>query len=241
MGPPATLDAYGMLTVWIPPGSRRWKQPTVMITHHSRGAKDAFLPCTTVRGMRCNVPAVTGLPPGRFRQVLFGDSVIQDLLRSTLMISTVLLNVFSPISPLPADHTNSPLLPLSHPVVHTASTPIPTAARLTKPARRPPFKAASLRTGLATWYGKVLNRHRTASGEIFNCDDLTGASNTLPFGTRVNVKNLDNGLSVTIRVNDRGILSPGHIIDLSSAAARQIGLLRSGVAQVSLEVVPAPI
>ena len=93
------------------------------------------------------------------------------------------------------------------------------------------------RTGLATWYGKVLDRHRTASGEIFDSSALTGASNTLPFGTRVEVTNLRNGRSVVVRVNDRGILAPGNIIDLSSAAADKIGLLKMGIAPVRLEIV----
>jgi rare lipoprotein A len=95
----------------------------------------------------------------------------------------------------------------------------------------------SLRSGLATWYGKVLDRHRTASGEIFDSTAMTGASNTLPFGTRVQVTNLRNGRSVVVRVNDRGILAPGNIIDITSSAANKIGLLRMGIAPVHLEVI----
>jgi rare lipoprotein A len=92
---------------------------------------------------------------------------------------------------------------------------------------------ASAQTGEASWYkmGKV-----TANGERFNPNGLTAAHRTLPFGTRVRVKNLKNGRSVVVRINDRGPFTKGRVIDLALGAAREIGLHRSGTARVALQV-----
>ena len=97
----------------------------------------------------------------------------------------------------------------------------------------------SLLAGIASWYGEVLDGHTTASGEIFHKDELTACHPTLPFGTLVRVVNLRNMRSVIVRINDRGQLDPGRVIDLSSAAAEEIGMLREGVAPVRLEIVRA--
>jgi rare lipoprotein A len=91
--------------------------------------------------------------------------------------------------------------------------------------------------GIASWYGAVLNGHRTASGERFNMYDLTACHKTLPFGTIVKVTNLTTGRTVNVRINDRGVLSDGRVIDLSFAAAAKIGIVKAGLAQVTLEVV----
>ena len=95
----------------------------------------------------------------------------------------------------------------------------------------------SLLSGIASWYGDVLDGHTTASGEVFDKDALTACHPTLPFGTLVRVINLRNRRSVVVRINDRGVLNPDRVIDLSSAAADRIGMLRMGVAPVRLEVV----
>ena len=92
-------------------------------------------------------------------------------------------------------------------------------------------------SGQATWYGAALHGHYTASGEPFNMYDLTAAHKTLPFGTRVKVTNLNNGLSVVVRITDRGPFAPGRVIDLSMAAAQQLNMISSGVAAVNLEIV----
>lgn len=94
-----------------------------------------------------------------------------------------------------------------------------------------------LLSGVASWYGEVLDGHTTASGEIFHKDALTACHPTLPFGTLVRAINLHNRRSVIVRINDRGILFPDRVIDLSSAAATRIGMLHAGVAPVKLEVV----
>jgi rare lipoprotein A len=86
--------------------------------------------------------------------------------------------------------------------------------------------------GRASWYGPRFHGRRTASGETFNMHDLTAAHKTLPFGTRVRVRNLANGQEVAVRINDRGPHVRGRVIDLSRAAAQQIGLLSMGVATI---------
>lgn len=94
-------------------------------------------------------------------------------------------------------------------------------------------------TGMASWYGPGFHGRRSASGEVFNQNDLTAAHRTLPFGTRVRVTNVSTGQSVVVRINDRGPFSHGRVIDLSAAAASNIGLRASGVARVQLEVLSA--
>lgn len=76
----------------------------------------------------------------------------------------------------------------------------------------------------AAWYGNELRGHRTASGEMFNPDGLTAAHKTLPLGTCLVVGNPKTGKSVSVRVNDRGPFTPGLTLDLSSGAARAIGM-----------------
>jgi rare lipoprotein A len=91
-------------------------------------------------------------------------------------------------------------------------------------------------TGMASWYGPGFDGNYSASGEVFNQNALTAAHRSLPFGTNVRVTNLDNGLSVVVRVNDRGPYSGDRVIDLSMGAAAAIGLVQSGIAPVNLEV-----
>jgi rare lipoprotein A len=95
-------------------------------------------------------------------------------------------------------------------------------------------------TGKAAYYSKKFQGRKTASGEPFDMNKLTAASNDHPFGTRLKVTNVANGKSVEVRVNDR--LSGGdRIIDLSYAAAQQIGMVKAGVVDVKVEVsAPAP-
>jgi rare lipoprotein A (peptidoglycan hydrolase) len=90
--------------------------------------------------------------------------------------------------------------------------------------------------GWASWYGPELHGEATASGEPFDMHDLTAAHRTLPLGTRVEVRNLANGRTVEVRINDRGPFPEERIIDLSRAAARKIGMLPTGSALV--EVTP---
>ncbi|HIK27015.1 MAG: septal ring lytic transglycosylase RlpA family protein [Oscillatoriaceae bacterium SKW80] len=90
--------------------------------------------------------------------------------------------------------------------------------------------------GWASWYGPGFHGNTSASGEIFNQRELTAAHRELPFGTHVRVTNLDNGMSVIVRINDRGPFVHGRIIDLSAAAAESIGMINSGIAPVRIDV-----
>ncbi len=94
--------------------------------------------------------------------------------------------------------------------------------------------------GLASWYGPGFHGRMSASGEIFDENALTAAHLYLPFGTQVRVTNLDNGSSVVVRINDRGPYSGGRIIDVSAAAAQNLGMIDSGVALVRLDILGSP-
>ena len=88
--------------------------------------------------------------------------------------------------------------------------------------------------GVASFYRES---RQTASGEKFNARELTAAHPTLPFGTRLRVTNVSTGKSVTVRVNDRGPFVHGRVVDVSYAAADQLGMVGKGVANVRLDVV----
>lgn len=101
-------------------------------------------------------------------------------------------------------------------------------------------RAGEGQSGLATWYGKQQHGGPTASGERFNMHALTAAHRTLRFGAQVRVENLRNGLSVVVRVNDRGPYGRGRIIDLSHAAAQRLDMLQAGVVPVRLQLLSVP-
>lgn len=94
--------------------------------------------------------------------------------------------------------------------------------------------AAQAQCGTASWYGNPHDGNKTASGEIFNKNQLTAAHRTLPFGTIVEVTNQNNGKKVTVKINDRGPFHGSRIIDLSEQAAIQIGIKNSGTGKVCL-------
>ena len=109
-----------------------------------------------------------------------------------------------------------------------------------KPAKKVASKkrsgggGGSYQSGIASWYGGYFHGRTTANGEKYNMWSLTAAHKTLPFGTRVKVTNARNGDSVVVRINDRGPFVAGRIIDLSKAAANEIGI--SGIGQVKVTV-----
>lgn len=90
--------------------------------------------------------------------------------------------------------------------------------------------------GMASYYSSEFAGRRTASGERFDPGAMTAAHRTLSFGSRIAVTNLANGKEVIVRVNDRGPWGKGRIIDISYAAAKEIGMHRSGTAKVKLEL-----
>jgi rare lipoprotein A len=106
-----------------------------------------------------------------------------------------------------------------------------TGARRVEPAFR--------QVGVASWYGPGFHGRRTASGERFDQNDLTAAHRKLPLGTEVRVTNLENGRSITVEINDRGPYVKGRVIDLSKAAARRLGMVEDGVAEVRIEATPS--
>jgi Lytic transglycolase len=87
---------------------------------------------------------------------------------------------------------------------------------------------------VASWYGPGYEGRRTASGDKFDPKHFSAASKTLRLGSIVRVTNLRNGRSVDVIINDRGPVAPGRSIDLSRAAAQQIGLTKNGIGQVKL-------
>jgi len=93
-------------------------------------------------------------------------------------------------------------------------------------------EAGSGQEGIASYYSDRHHGRKTASGEVFDQHDMTAAHRTLPFGTRVRVRHLDNGREVTVRINDRGPFVKGRIVDLSYRAAKDLDMIRSGVAPV---------
>lgn len=90
--------------------------------------------------------------------------------------------------------------------------------------------------GIASFYADKFIGRKTANGEFFSQDKLTCAHNTLPFGTKVKVTNLQNGRSVVVRVNDRLHHRNSRLVDLTKAAARQLGFNKAGIIRVRVEV-----
>ena len=91
---------------------------------------------------------------------------------------------------------------------------------------------SAINGGVASWYGPGFAGRKTANGERFNPSEYTAAHRTLPFGSKVRVTH--NGRSVVVRINDRGPFHGGRVIDLSQAAAEELGLRRAGSGRVEL-------
>ncbi|RPE13652.1 septal ring lytic transglycosylase RlpA family protein [Chitinophaga lutea] len=89
-------------------------------------------------------------------------------------------------------------------------------------------------SGKASYYADKFQGRRTANGEIFRQQRMTAAHRTLQFGAKVKVKNLDNGRTIKVRINDRGPFVAGRIIDLSRKAAKKLGMTQAGVANVQI-------
>ncbi len=93
--------------------------------------------------------------------------------------------------------------------------------------------------GTASWYGPDFHGKRTSSGETYNMHAMTAAHKTLPLPTMVRVKNLENGKTAIVKVNDRGPFAHDRIIDLSYAAAKELGVIGPGTAQVEITALSA--
>jgi rare lipoprotein A len=102
--------------------------------------------------------------------------------------------------------------------------------------QQPPAPRADM-VGVASWYGAHWQGRKTASGTRFDVRKLTAAERSLPLNSHVRVTNLENGRSVVVLINDRGPYVGGRMIDLSTAAARRLGMIKDGLALVRIEIV----
>lgn len=121
------------------------------------------------------------------------------------------------------------------------ATPAPISSVQTRTqSRNQAGKQKPYQVGTASWYGEDFQGKPTASGEPFEMYDMTAAHLSLPLGTYVKVTNLHNGRAVVVRVNDRGPIVPGRIIDLSYGAAQALQFRHRGLQRVRLDVVKPP-
>jgi rare lipoprotein A len=127
------------------------------------------------------------------------------------------------------------------------SPPPPTAPGQPKPYRvngrwyQPIPQARGFeQEGVASWYGREFHGRKTSSGETYDMYAITAAHKTLPLGTYVRVNNLSNGKTLDLRINDRGPFARGRIIDLSYAAAKNLGVVGPGTAPVKITALGAP-
>jgi rare lipoprotein A len=119
--------------------------------------------------------------------------------------------------------------------------PLPIASSVTSSVTAPSRGSApvSRETGTAAWYGKEYQGKKTASGEIFDMNLFTAAHRTLPLGTVLRVTNLENEKNVTVTINDRGPFTRNRVLDLSYAAARELGFVAQGTARVQIDILKA--
>jgi rare lipoprotein A len=162
-------------------------------------------------------------------------------LRTHLLAALAAFSTICTISAAQAQQASAPAATTpAMPAITPSPDPAPTVAPA--PVRKVMISAAPATSGDASegkvaHYGAKFNGRKTASGERFNVNAMTMAHKTLPFGTRVKVTNLANKKSVVVRVNDRGPTNPDRIGDLTTGAARKIGMTKAGVVDARLEVV----
>src|SRR5271169_3417363 len=119
--------------------------------------------------------------------------------------------------------------------------PAPVSSVQRKPeVRQQVGKTKPYQVGTASWYGQIFDGKPTASGEPYDMYDMTAAHLTLPMGSYVRVTNLRNGKAVVVRVNDRGPIVPGRIIDLSYGAAQALQFRHKGLQRVRLDLINPP-
>lgn len=120
------------------------------------------------------------------------------------------------------------------------ATPAPHSSVQANSEVRKQAKTKPYQVGTASWYGQIFEGKPTASGEPYDMYDMTAAHLTLPMGSYVKVTNLRNGRAVVVRVNDRGPIVPGRIIDLSYGAAQALQFRAKGLQRVRLDLVDPP-
>lgn len=175
------------------------------------------------------------LSPVRRESVSFG--VLMLFLVAAIMVlavKPVQAKLDSALSLIPSRNSHGSVINSATPIALNASAAgHPASIQAVMACTKPNYALE----GIASWYGAVLNGHRTASGERFNMYEMTACHKSLPFGTVVKVVDQKTGRSVNVRINDRGVLNEGRIIDLSFAAAAKLGIVKSGLTQVKLEIV----
>ena len=150
---------------------------------------------------------------------------IRAFVRAVVLLSIVLSCTLA-LAQAPKSEPTAPAAP-------AAAPPAPAPAQAPAAPAAPKDKD----TGLAAYYSNKFHGRATASKEIYNKDAITAANNQHPFGTRLKVTNLKNNKSVVLRVNDRMRTTSPCIIDVSRQAAKQLGFLKAGTAEVRLDVV----
>ncbi|MBI5475546.1 MAG: septal ring lytic transglycosylase RlpA family protein [Ignavibacteriales bacterium] len=99
------------------------------------------------------------------------------------------------------------------------------------------FNGEFVTEGVASYYADDYHGRKTSNGEEYDMNAMTAAHQTLPFNTKVRVTNLQNGTSVIVRINDRGPFKDNRIIDVSYAAAKELGMIGPGTAKVKLQII----
>lgn len=134
-------------------------------------------------------------------------------------------------------------VPAAPPIAASGSSAEPGSPTPETYGIQPGAKPLLVESGIASWYGAPYHNRRASNGEIYDMHAMTAAHRTLPLGSVVRVTNPANQKAVMVRITDRGPFIEGRIIDLSHAAARQIGLVQKGTAEVRVELLktPAPI
>ena len=160
----------------------------------------------------------TALLPGRYKAAL-------------TIAALVVMSAFA------TDNAPAAARPADAPVIHdVTSSDIVTTVPAPPPLRTRTPVFTRIKSGLASWYGTMLQGHFTASGRPFDMYAMTAAHRTLPFGSKVKVTDLRNQRSVIVTINDRGTLRPGREIDLSVAAAQELHMVSKGLDPVRLEL-----
>jgi rare lipoprotein A len=148
--------------------------------------------------------------------------------RTACTIAAVVVMAAFAKDALPAFGWTTPVTTIKHEAV-PVQMPVAVAAPRMKTVRR-------IKSGLASWYGKMLQGRLTASGRPFDMNELTAAHRTLPFGSKVKVTDLRNKRSVVVTITDRGPVPEDRVIDLSFEAAKELWMVGMGVDPVRLEL-----
>ena len=139
--------------------------------------------------------------------------------------------------PSPASVANA--VPRPEPLSRIGNSPYEVYGVTYVPIRK--VSVGYTQTGEASWYGKKFHGRTTSNGDVYDMYGMTAAHKTLPLPTYLQVRNLDNGREVVVRVNDRGPFLGGRILDLSYMAAQKLGVVATGTAQVRIEVIDGPV